>query len=72
MARNIPNNVEFQILSQEKREKIHEASLKLLETTGVRVTGEPAIELLKANGIEVYGETRICELMNRLKEENTK
>lgn len=53
MARNIPNNVEFQILSQEKREKIHEASLKLLETTGVRVTGEPAIELLKANGAEI-------------------
>lgn len=35
-----------------------------------RIPGDgTASELLKENGIEVYGETRIHELMNRLKEE---
>jgi len=36
-----------------------------------RIPGDgTASALLKANGIEVYGETRIHELMNRLKEGN--
>ena len=36
-----------------------------------RIPGDgTASELLKANGIDVYGETRIHELMNRLKKEN--
>lgn len=39
--------------------------------THTRIPGDgTASELLKANNIEVYGETRIDELIDRLKEEN--
>lgn len=39
--------------------------------THTRIPGDgTASELLKANGIEVYGESRIDELIERLKEEN--
>ena len=41
--------------------------------THTRVPGDgTASELLKANGIQVYGESRIGELIERLKEENSK
>jgi len=40
MERNIPMNIEFSVLNQEKKEKIHEASLQILENTGIKVTGE--------------------------------
>lgn len=41
--------------------------------THTRLPGDgTASELLKASGIEVYGETRIHELIDRLKEENEK
>lgn len=39
--------------------------------THTRIPGDgTASALLKAKGVEVYGETRIGELINRLKEEN--
>ena len=39
--------------------------------THTRIPGDgTASALLKANGIEIYGETRIHELIKRLKEEN--
>ncbi len=50
MQRNVPINVEFTVLNKEKRDKIHEASLKLLETTGVRVTGEKTLAIFKDAG----------------------
>jgi len=41
--------------------------------THTRVPGDgTASEMLKANGIRVYGESRIDELIRKLKEENTK
>ena len=50
MERNIPCNVTFQVLSEEKRQKIHEASLKILETTGVKMTGERTLNMFRENG----------------------
>lgn len=38
-----------------------------------RVRGDGvAAALLKQNGLEIYGESRICELIDRLREENRK
>jgi trimethylamine--corrinoid protein Co-methyltransferase len=48
--RNIPKGIEFNILSQAKKDKIHEASLKLLEESGIKVTGERMINALRDNG----------------------
>lgn len=53
MKRNIPCNLEFRVLSEEKREKIHEASLTILETTGVRMTGERTLRMFQENGAKV-------------------
>lgn len=41
--------------------------------THTRIPGDgTASEMLKANGVRVYGESRIDELIEQLKEENTK
>ncbi|WP_130863198.1 trimethylamine methyltransferase family protein [Bacilliculturomica massiliensis] len=40
MKRNFPIDIEFRILDQEKIEKIHRASLRILEEVGIKVTGE--------------------------------
>ena len=44
------------LLTQEQVEKIHEASLEILEETGLKVRYEPARELFKAHGCSVDGE----------------
>ena len=46
-------NIDFTILNAEKIEKIHEASLTLLETVGMRVGGERGIALLEKAGCPV-------------------
>lgn len=52
----IIRNVEFSVLNREKIEKIHESSLYLLESVGMRMTGERTIEKLKEKGAIVEGD----------------
>jgi trimethylamine--corrinoid protein Co-methyltransferase len=47
----------FQILSKEQIEKIHEATLEMLEKTGVAFRYQPALEVLAKAGCKVEGET---------------
>ncbi len=44
------------ILSKEDMDKIHEASMYILENTGVEILHEEALAVLKDNGAEVEGE----------------
>ncbi len=44
------------LLTQEQIERIHDASLEILEDTGLKVRFEPARELFKAHGCSVDGE----------------
>src|SRR5688572_29791851 len=44
------------LLTQEQIEKIHQASLEVLEETGLKVRYEPARELFKAHGCSVEEE----------------
>ncbi len=50
MAIPAQRNIAFEILSQEKIQQIHEASIHLLETVGMRVGGERALKLLADAG----------------------
>ncbi len=46
-------NINFSVLTKEKIEKIHEASIHLLEEYGMKMVGERTIKLLEENGAEV-------------------
>lgn len=65
--RNIPKGIEFNILSQAKKEKIHEASLQLLEEGGIKVTGERMINALRENGA-IIAEDDIVKIPRKLVE----
>ena len=57
-------NLGFDVLNQEKIEKIHEASLHLLTKSGARVGGERALKLFKDHGATVDGDmVRVSEKM---------
>jgi len=47
---------QIKVLSREKIEKIHEASLEILQDTGVSVRLPEAVELLATAGCEVKGD----------------
>ena len=54
----MPNNLstmepQFRKLSDDKLERIHNASLKILEDTGLRLFDNEALELLKSKGVTV-------------------
>lgn len=49
----------FQRLSQHQLERIHFASLEILERTGVRLLVPEAVELLKSAGAEIINETDV-------------
>ncbi len=49
----------FQLLSEEQIETIHQATLQLLETCGVRVAHPEALELLYQAGCPVQGDDRV-------------
>lgn len=53
MAAEARRNISFSILSKEKIEKIHEASLTLMQKVGMKVGGERALKLFKDSGAEV-------------------
>ncbi|HSB00192.1 MAG TPA: trimethylamine methyltransferase family protein, partial [Anaerolineales bacterium] len=50
---------QFRKLSDEKLERIHAASLEILEHTGVRLYEKQALELLKSKGVTVEEENRV-------------
>jgi trimethylamine--corrinoid protein Co-methyltransferase len=54
MNANLPaSGLQFRKLSDEKLERIHTASLEILERTGVRLLEKQALELLKSKGVMV-------------------
>jgi trimethylamine:corrinoid methyltransferase-like protein len=61
---------QFQVLSTEERSQIHERSLKLLATTGLRVISTRARQTLQAAGAEVDQTSDIVRFPRRLVEES--
>lgn len=59
MGIEMKRNIDFTILGPEKVAKIHEASLTLLETVGMRVGGERAVGVLGEAGCEVNEDGRV-------------
>ena len=52
---NLPaGRLQFRKLSDEKLERIHAASLEILECTGLRLYEKQALELLKSKGVTVF------------------
>jgi len=57
---NFPESrAQFRKLSNEKLERIHDASLEILERTGVRLFEPRALEILKSKGVTVEDENRV-------------
>jgi trimethylamine--corrinoid protein Co-methyltransferase len=57
---NLPSGgLQFRKLSDEKLERLHAASLEILERTGVRLYEKEALELLKSKGVTVEEENRV-------------
>ena len=53
------NGINFRKLSNEKLERIHAASLEILERTGVRLLEPNAVQLLKSKGAHVEDGDRV-------------
>ncbi|MEM2368615.1 MAG: trimethylamine methyltransferase family protein, partial [Candidatus Bathyarchaeia archaeon] len=45
--------VKFSVLSREDLEKIHKATLEVLETTGLRITSQKCLRILEEGGCKV-------------------
>jgi len=62
---SLKRNVAFSVLTKDKIEQIHEASLFLLEKTGARIQGAKALKLLLENGCQTGadGLTRIPRVL---------
>lgn len=63
---------QIQVLSTDERTQVHERSLKLLATTGVRVLSERARQVLKAAGADVNAASHIVRFPRSLVEESLK
>ena len=61
MGEKPARNIQFSVLERSKRERIHEASLHLIEKVGMKIGGERALGTLKHHGAETGadGLTRI-------------
>lgn len=53
------NGPSFQKLSSEKLDRIHAASLEILETTGIRLFEQESLELLKSKGVTIEDGNRV-------------
>ena len=53
------SGVQFRKLSDEKLDRIHAASLEILERTGLRLFEPPALELLKSKGVTIEDGNRV-------------
>jgi trimethylamine:corrinoid methyltransferase-like protein len=63
---------QLQVLSADERAQVHERSLKLLGTSGVRVLSERARQILKAAGADVGPHSQIVRFPRVLVEESLK
>ncbi len=52
MTPPIPRNIDFDILGPDKIANIHDASMHMIESVGMKVMGERTLALLKANGVQ--------------------
>ncbi len=48
---------QFRVLTEEEAQKVHEASVQILEETGVIYNSEEVLDIFKKNGAKVEGET---------------
>jgi trimethylamine--corrinoid protein Co-methyltransferase len=62
----------IQVLSEEESARIHEASLDILETTGVRVETAQGRRILKEAGARVDDTSKVVRFPQRLIEESLK
>ncbi len=69
MSFGIKRGVRFNILSESDLERIHWATLHVLEKVGVQVDSPTCRKLLKDNGCEVDEKTRIAKIPSHLVEE---
>jgi len=53
------NHTPFRRLSEKECEKLHSASLEILQRTGVRMHHQPALDLLKKAGASVSDGNRV-------------
>lgn len=60
---------ELTVLTETQRKEIHERSLELLETMGLKVFSEEALEILRRNGANVETNTKIARMPRSLVEE---
>lgn len=58
-----------ELLSEAQVERVHEAVLHVMETTGVKMEYQPALDLLKKNGCTVDDFTHLVKFPSRLVEE---
>jgi trimethylamine--corrinoid protein Co-methyltransferase len=65
-------NVQIQVLSETERIQVHERSMKVLATTGVRVLSGRGRKILKAAGAEVDSESQLVRFPRPLIEESLK
>jgi trimethylamine--corrinoid protein Co-methyltransferase len=54
------NYTRFRRLSEKECQKLHQASLEILERTGARLHHQPAVDLLKKAGASVSDGNRVC------------
>ena len=62
----------LEILSQSDLEKIHEATLNIIENTGVRFPSKMALDIWKKNGAEVDEDTKVVKVKGEVIEEALK
>jgi trimethylamine:corrinoid methyltransferase-like protein len=60
---------ELTVLTETQRKEIHERSLELLETMGLKVFSDEALEILRRNGANVETDTKIARMPRSLVEE---
>lgn len=59
MGMAVKRNIDFSVLNPTKIERIHEASLYLMEKVGIQVGGERSLALLKKAGCSVDSDRRV-------------
>jgi len=64
--------IKLEVLTQEDVKKIHEATLQIIETVGVRFPSKRALEIWEANGAEVDHEKKIVRVKPQMIEDALK
>lgn len=59
----------FEVLSKAEMEKIHEASLNILENSGIKMMSDSVMELLESAGCPVDHDTRIVKIPRKIVED---